>query len=98
MRWGPAYFGDNNSNGPQTFEDTDGYAVNLTFSDANADGLNLSNWHTQNGPTSRSAGSWNMENTLNWQKGRHSVNLGAAVYAGSVWADGQQMVPGINRS
>ena len=95
IRWGPGAFGQLDSNGPQTYADTDGYAVNLTNSDANADGLNLINWHTQNGPTARSAWSWNIDNTLTWLRNNHTIGIGTSFYFGNVWEDGQQMVPGI---
>jgi hypothetical protein len=95
VRWGPGYFGQPESNGPQTYQDQNGLALNITNSDANADGLNLTNWHTQNGPTSRSAWSWNVDNTLSWQKAKHSVSFGTSLFFGHVWEDGQQMVPGI---
>ncbi len=95
IRWGPGSFGQPDSNGPATFADTDGYAVDLVASGANADGLNLTNWHVQNGPTARSAWSWNIDNTLTWQKTKHSISLGTSFFFGNVWEDGQQMVPGI---
>jgi hypothetical protein len=95
IKWGPGYFGQDASNGPQTFQDQNGFALDITSSNANADGLNLANWHTQNSPTSRSAWSWNLDNILSWQKDKHSVSFGTSLYFGHVWEDGQQMVPGI---
>ena len=70
-RWGPGYFGQPHSNGPQTFEDQGGFALNLGLSD-----VGITNWHTQNGPSWRSAWSYEFSNTMNWQKGTHSLSLG----------------------
>jgi len=95
IRWGPGYFGQPSSNGRHTFDDTDWFALDLTASDTNEEGLDLANWHTENSPTARSAWSWNIDDTLNWQKGQHSLGLGASLYFGRVWQDSQQVVPGI---
>jgi carboxypeptidase family protein/TonB-dependent receptor-like protein len=87
IKWGPSYFGEDASNGPQTFDQQGGY--NLTFP------LSLTNAGNQNTPTARSAWSWNIDNTLNWQRGSHSVSFGTSLFFGNVWADNQQMVPAI---
>jgi carboxypeptidase family protein len=92
---GASYFGLESSNGPQTFQDTDGYALNLTNSNANANGLNLTDWHIENGPTWRSAYSYNVDDTLSWQKGTHSLSFGTALFFGRAWENAQQIVPGI---
>ena len=86
---GASYFGENASNGPQTFADQNGYALDF---DQN---IGLTNWFRANGPTSRSAWSWNIDDTLSWQKGRHSLSMGGSLYFGRAWEDGQQIVPGI---
>ena len=88
IKWGPSYFGENASNGPQTFDQQGGYA--LTFP------LGLTNAGNQNTPTARSAWSWNLDNTLNWQRGSHSLSFGTSFFFGNVWADNQQMVPSIS--
>jgi hypothetical protein len=92
---GASYFGQTSSNGPTTFADTDGYALDLVSSNNNNNGLNLTNWHVQLAPTWRAAWSWNIDNTLSWQKGKHSLSFGTALFFGNVWENGQQMVPGI---
>ncbi len=85
-RWGPGYFGQLDSNGPQTFEDQGGYALGL--------GLSTS-WHVQNGPSWRSAWSYEFNDTMSWQKGNHSLSFGGALYYGNVWVRNQQMVPSV---
>ncbi len=89
-RWGPGYFGNIESNGPESFAGSGGFALAL----GNV-GNDLTNWHTQNGPTWRSASSWNLDNTLSWQKGTHNLSLGGSLYFGRVWNKGQQIVPSI---
>jgi hypothetical protein len=88
FRWGPSYFGEDATNGPQTFDGAGGF--NLDFP------LDLTNGADQNNPSARSAGNWNLENTVNWQRGNHSLSFGGSLYFGRVWADNQQMVPEID--
>jgi hypothetical protein len=88
FRWGPSHFGDIGSNGPQTFEGSGGF--NLDFP------LDLTNGAGQNAQSSRSAGSWNLENTVNWQRGSHSLSFGGSLFFGRVWVEDQQMVPEID--
>jgi Carboxypeptidase regulatory-like domain len=92
---GTGYFGLPSSNGPQTFTDTDSFALNLTNSNNNNNGLNLTDWHVENGPTWRSAYSYNIDDTLSWQKGTHSLSFGGAMFFGRTWENAQQIVPGI---
>jgi carboxypeptidase family protein/TonB-dependent receptor-like protein len=87
IKWGPSYFGEDASNGPHTFDQQAGY--NLAFP------LSLTNAGNQNTPTARSAWSWNIDNTLNWQRSTHSLSFGMSLFFGNVWADNQQMVPNI---
>ena len=87
---GFSYFGNESSNGPQTFEDTGGYALNL---DQN---IGLTDWHQENDPSSRSAPTYSLENTLTWQKGAHSVTMGGSYLSTRVFSTTQLVVPGIN--
>lgn len=89
---GASYFGNMSSNGPETFADQGGFAINFPDFDDPA----LTNWHTQNGPSWRSAPTISIDNTLSWQKGKHSMNFGASVLMARAWENAQQMVPGIN--
>jgi len=91
IRWGPGYFGKENSSGFQTFAGSENFALDLS----NNNDLNLTNWHQQNGMNWRSAWSWNIDDTLTWQKGKHSVSFGTSLFFGNVWENSQQVVPGI---
>jgi hypothetical protein len=91
IRWGPGYFGREDSSGFDTFAGSDFLAVDLS----NNNDLNLTNWHQQNGLNWRSAWSWNVDNTLNWQKGKHNLMFGTSLFFGNVWENSQQVVPGI---
>jgi hypothetical protein len=86
---GASYFGDDTSNGPQTFEDQGGYAI-----DFDSD-IGLTNWFTTNAPTWRSSWTYSLRDTVHVQKGKHSVSFGAATQLIRAWENGQQMVPGI---
>ncbi len=89
---GASYFGDLSSNGPSTFEDQDGYAINFPdFSDPA-----LTNWHVQNNPSWRSAPTAEIANTLNWQKGSHAFMFGGSWLRASAWEKAQNQVEGIN--
>jgi hypothetical protein len=44
-------------------------------------------------PSARDAYQRFVENTLNWQKGAHSVNMGGSFSTFDLWNDGQQIVP-----
>jgi hypothetical protein len=90
MRWGPGYFGLSDSSGAPTFVDSDSFAVDFTDND-----LNIANWFQQNGMNWRSAWSWNVDDTLNWQRGKHSMSVGTSLFFGNVWENSQQVVPGI---
>ncbi len=45
--------------------------------------------------TWRSAWSWNIDDTLNWQRGKHSMSFGTSLFFGNVWENSQTVVPGI---
>jgi hypothetical protein len=89
-RGGASYFGDMASNGPQTFADQDGYAIDF---DAN---IGLTNWHVSNTPSSRSAYTYSVDEVMSWQKGRHSVSFGGSAFLSRAWETEQTMVPGIS--
>jgi hypothetical protein len=73
-----------------TFDDTNGYALNL---DQN---IGLTDWHVTNTLSSRSGYQYTLDETLNWQKGKHSITLGGGAFLGRAWEDSQQLVPGID--
>jgi len=87
---GASYFGNMASNGPATYEDQDGYAID--FDEA----IGLTNWHQENNPSWRSSPAISVENTVSWLKGAHSFNFGGAMLFVRAWENAQRMVPGIN--
>jgi hypothetical protein len=84
------FFGDEPTGGVATFQDTDGFAIDL---DGN---IGLTNWHTRNTLSGRSAYQYSFDEMLTWQKGQHSITMGGGVFLGRAWDDSQQMVTGIN--
>ena len=91
IRWGPGYFGRVDSSGVDTFAGSEFFALDLS----NNNDLNLTNWHQQNGVNWRSAWNWNIDDTLTWQQGKHSLSVGTSLFFGNVWENSQQVVPGI---
>jgi len=86
------FFGQADSGGgPQTFEESGGFAVSFGFSNPA-----LTNWHTRNTLSGRSAYQYTFDETLTWQKGKHSFTFGGGAFLGRAWDDSQQVVPGIN--
>ena len=86
------FFGREELNAPSvsTFEDTNGYAINL---DQN---IGLTDWHVTNTLSSRSGYQYTFDETLNWQKGNHSLTIGASAFLGRSWEDSQQLTTGID--
>jgi hypothetical protein len=76
--------------GPESFADTSGYAIDF---DAN---IGLTNWHTRNALSGRSAYQYTVDETLTWLKGNHSITYGGSAFLGRAWDDNQQQVTGIN--
>jgi hypothetical protein len=87
---GASYFGDLSSNGPQTFQDQGGYAI-----DFDAD-IGLTNWWATNGPSWRSVPTYEFEDSLTWQKRTHSFTFGGKYLLSTGWENAQQMVRAIN--
>ena len=83
------FFGQAESNGPQTFSDTGGFALDLS------NAITLTNWHTTNTLSGRSAYQYTIDETLNWQKGRHTLLFGGSVFLGRAWDERQEQVTGI---
>lgn len=93
IKWGPSYFGKPEWIGPDTFENQGGRALVL----GNVGGSNaLTNAHASLAPSARSAWSWNIDDTVNWQKASHALSFGGSYFDGYVWVTNQTMVPQIN--
>ncbi|MGQ0734633.1 MAG: TonB-dependent receptor domain-containing protein [Acidobacteriota bacterium] len=86
------FFGRGERNAPSasTFDDTSGLAIDLDLN------IGLTNWHIANTLSSRSGYQYTLDETLNWQKGSHSVTLGGSAFLGRAWEDSQQLTPGID--
>jgi hypothetical protein len=80
------YFGQSTSGGPQTFSDTGGYALDLS------NAIGLTNWHTRNALSGRSAYQYTIDETLNWQKGSHTLLFGGSAFLGRAWDENQVQV------
>ena len=65
-----------------------GYAIDFDATSA------LTNWHATNGPSWRSAPTYSLDESLTWQKGKHSLSFGGGLLLTRVWENAQQMVPG----
>ena len=91
LKWGPSYFGKYIWEGPDTFTETNGRALAI---DSVAPGsLTLTRWYYETSTSGRSAWSWNIDETMNWQKGAHGLRFGASYYDGHMWNLGQTAVP-----
>jgi carboxypeptidase family protein len=82
------FFGQPLGGGPDSFNDTNGYALTL--------GLGLTNWHTRNALSGRSAYQYTFDETVNWQKGTHTILVGGSAFLGRAWDDNQMQVTGLN--
>ena len=71
------------SNGPASFADIGGYAVDLPFT---------TEWWTTRNPSWRAAPTYNVDNSLTWQMGKHSLNLGGGFLRSSAWENAQTVV------
>ena len=68
---GSSNFGDRrSSNGPQTFADIGGYAIDFDADIGRPTGT------TTNGPSWRAAPTFSLDDSLTWQQGTHSLNFG----------------------
>jgi hypothetical protein len=89
---GYSYFGNDATNGPATFADQGGFAIDLpNFSDPA-----LTNWWTSNTPSWRSSPTYSFDTNLTWQKSTHSINAGGAFLRATARDNGQTMVSEID--
>jgi hypothetical protein len=90
-RWSPSYFGLPATSGAQTFQDTNGYSLTL-----GGTGVSLTGWTTTNTPSFRNAWNAQIDDTLTWQRGTHSISAGGEAYFGNISLMNRQTVPSIN--
>jgi hypothetical protein len=70
------------------FVDQGGFSINFPNV-----GSALTNATTNAAPSSRNGKSWNIDNTVNWLRGSHSVQYGASYSRVSGWMRAQSLVP-----
>jgi hypothetical protein len=63
--------------------------------DINGDFLGITNAHSTGSTSAREAGTFIVENTLNWLKGSHNIQIGASFTNAFAWVENQQHVPTI---
>jgi hypothetical protein len=80
------FFGQTLGGGPASFADQNGFAIDL------ASDIALTNWHTRNTLSGRSAYQYTFDETLNWQRGKHTLTVGGGAFLGRAWDDSQQQV------
>ena len=74
-------------NGPDTFADSNGFAITTPTS--------TTDWFTSNGPTWRKAPTYSVEDTLTWNRRAHTITAGGNFLISNASASSQQMVRGI---
>jgi hypothetical protein len=88
------YFGQAATGGPSSFADQDGYALTIASNNITSNPT-LTNWHTSNTLSGRSAYAYSFDENLNWQRGKHVITAGGQVFLGRFWDVSQMQVPGI---
>jgi hypothetical protein len=90
--YGPgSHFGQSSAissrNDPTSFADSGGFAITTPTS--------TTDWFTSNTPSWRTAPTYSIEDTVTWQKRKHTVTAGGNYLISNANSQGQQMVPGI---
>ena len=84
----PVYFADEVN--LAQFDDQGGFSINFP----NLAGT-LTNATTNSGPSSRNGKSYNLDETVNWLRGKHSIQYGASFSRISGWTKAQSLVPSL---
>ena len=84
----PVWFAD--EVGPSQFDDQGGFNINFPNL-----GGGLNNATTNAAPSSRNGKSWNLDNTVNWLRGKHSMQFGASFSRVAGWTKAQTLVPSL---
>ncbi|MBA2304843.1 MAG: carboxypeptidase regulatory-like domain-containing protein, partial [Acidobacteria bacterium] len=90
---GSSNFGTPSSTGPQSFMDQGGYAID--FDPTTPAASSLTNWHNSSSISWRASPTYELSNSLTWQRGQHSVNFGGSLLHVTAWENAQTFVPGI---
>jgi hypothetical protein len=72
------------SQGASSFADVGGFQLSNPFG---------TTWWTTAGPSWRAAPTWNIDNSLSWQKNNHSFTFGGGFLNSGAWENGQTVVP-----
>ena len=70
--------------GPESYADTDLMAISIPT---------ITDWHTGTTASWRAAPTYNIDETVNWQLGNHSLNFGGSFLRSSAWENAQTIVP-----
>lgn len=92
IKYGPSFFGRAAWNGPETFSNSGGRALNFPAIGLTPTAIHVAGTNT---PSERSAWSWNIDETVNWQFRNHGFSFGGSYFDGHVWVTNQTMVPAI---
>jgi hypothetical protein len=76
---------DDPSQSISSFDDIENIAIVLPT---------VTDWWTVNSPSWRAAPTYNLDETLSWQVGRHSLNFGGSFLRSSAWENAQTIVKG----
>ena len=93
IKWGPSYFGKYAWNGPETFANQGGRALVFPTVGLVPTTIHVAGTRT---PSERSAWSWNIDDTVNWQWQSHALSFGGSFFDGHVWVTNQSVVPMID--
>ena len=75
-------------NDPNSFADSGGFAITTP--------TGTTDWFTSNSPSWRTSPTYSLEDTITWQKRKHTVTAGGNVLISNANSQGQQMVRGIS--
>jgi hypothetical protein len=86
---GASKFGqaDDPNQGPQSYADIGGNAVVLPI---------VTDWWQDNTVSWRSAPAYSIDNSVSWQRGTHSLNVGGSIVRNTAWEAAQMIVPQIS--
>ena len=88
--YGYSRFGKPESNGPQTFEDSDDFAIDFDSA------IGLTNWYLQTTPSWRHAPTYSLADTVTWLRGNHSMSFGGSYLLQTAQENAQQQINQVN--
>jgi hypothetical protein len=88
--WGPSYFGlgpGSKYESPSHFDNQGGFSLNL--------GFGLTSATTETAPSARLGNNWNVDEKLNWLRGKHNFTFGGSFTQVNSIVENQTLVPTI---